>query len=214
MIIRSAEFIGSYVELKKCPKSNLPEYAFIGRSNVGKSSLINMLVNKKGLAKTSSTPGKTQTINFFVINKDWHLVDVPGIGYAKTSKTIRKTWQPMVSNFLNKRSNLVYTFYLVDSRLSPQKIDVAFMQYMAVKEIPFIIVFTKIDKLGTTKREEAISSYKNILLETWEELPPIIISSSAEQIGKEDILSLIEENNKAYNEFIQTNNIDQTNNEQ
>lgn len=204
MIIKTAEFCGSFTELKKCPQSTLPEYAFIGRSNVGKSSLINMLVNRKGLAKTSSTPGKTQTMNFFMINQDWYLVDLPGIGYAKTSKKLKAGWQQMIENYLTKRNSLMAVFYLVDIRLKPQKIDLEFMTYMGYEGIPFVIAFTKADKLGSQKQQAAVEAYKAKLLEEWEELPDVILTSAEKTTGKEEIHSFIASNNKAYADFIQT----------
>jgi len=197
MKIKSAEFVISNTEVFKCPKDNLPEYAFIGRSNVGKSSLINMLTNHKHLAKISGKPGKTQLINHFIINENWFLVDLPGYGYAKVSKDKRKTFQEFIKDYFNKRKQLVCSFILVDSRHEPQKIDLEFMAHLGENGIPFCIVFTKTDKLNKSTLPKNIKNYKKVLLETWEELPPYFISSSTNKAGKEEILDYIDQVNKS-----------------
>ena len=196
MKIESAKFIISNTDVSKCPKENLSEYAFIGRSNVGKSSLINMLTNHKSLAKISGKPGKTQLINHFIINDEWFLVDLPGYGYAKVSKDKRRTFQQFIKDYFNKRKQLVCSFILVDSRHEPQKIDLAFMEYLGENGIPFAIVFTKTDKLNKSTLPKNIAAYKKILLETWEELPPYFISSSTNKTGRDDILKYIDDINK------------------
>jgi GTP-binding protein len=198
MEIKTAVYLQSEADWRKCPAPNMPEYAFIGRSNVGKSSLINMLVNNKNLAKTSSKPGKTQTINHFIINKNWYLVDLPGYGFAKTSKTNREKWQKMISEYLLHRENLQVVFELVDSRLEPQQIDVDFINKLGESGIPFVIVFTKADKISTSKAMSNIQKMKNRLCETWEELPLMIKSSSLSRLGKDQILDYIEEINQQF----------------
>lgn len=198
MLIKSAEFIISNTDIDKCPPPTKAEYAFIGRSNVGKSSLINMLTSKKSLAKTSSTPGKTQLINHFLINDEWYLVDLPGYGYAKSSKKNRAQWDQFIRKYLNQRSNLIYTFVLLDSRLKPQKIDLEFMEMLGVKGIPFVMVFTKLDKLSSSAANKNLVTYKKEMLKAWEALPPIIQSSSTTAMGKDEILNLIEETNKDF----------------
>jgi GTP-binding protein len=197
MKIKSAEFVISNTDVSKCPKENLPEYAFIGRSNVGKSSLINMLTNHKTLAKISGKPGKTQLINHFLINKNWFLVDLPGYGYAKVSKDKRKTFQSFIKDYFKKRTQLVCSFVLVDSRHEPQRIDLEFMEYLGGNGIPFCIVFTKSDKLNKSTLPKNIDKYKKIMLESWEELPPYFISSSTNKAGKEEILEYIDKVNKS-----------------
>lgn len=174
-----------------CPERMIPEYAFIGRSNVGKSSLINHMTNRKKLAKTSGTPGKTQLINHFIINEQWFLVDLPGYGWAQTSKTNKAAWKKMIDEYLRERPNLASVFVLVDIRHEPQKIDLEFIQWLGEEGIPFSIVFTKADKLGKTQIQSNVASYKKQLKETWEELPPTFITSSAEKIGGEEILDFI-----------------------
>ena len=196
MQIKSAEFVVSNSDVTKCPKNNLPEYAFIGRSNVGKSSLINMLVNRKNLAKTSGKPGKTQLINHFIINSNWYLVDLPGYGYAKVSKSAKKTFQKFITAYFSKREQLVSAFVLVDIRHEPQNIDLDFMQWLGENMIPFSIIFTKADKLKPKAIERHIETYRNILLETWEEIPNYFITSSSKGIGKDDVLDYIENLNK------------------
>ena len=197
MEIKQATFVVSNTQVAKCPTHKLPEYAFIGRSNVGKSSLINMLTNHKGLAKTSSKPGKTQLINHFLINKEWYLVDLPGYGYAKVSKQSKKTFQQFITNYFKKRRELVSAFVLVDIRHEPQKIDLEFMQWLGENAIPFAIVFTKADKLTEKQIQEHVTSYSEILLQQWEEMPPYFITSSENRLGKEDLLSYIETINQS-----------------
>ena len=198
MEIKTAVYLQSEVDWRKCPAPVMPEYAFIGRSNVGKSSLINMLTNNRSLAKTSSKPGKTQTINHFLMNKSWYLVDLPGYGFAKTSKTNREKWQKMISDYLLHRENLQLVFELVDSRLEPQQIDVDFINNLGENGIPFAIVFTKADKISSGKAMSNIQKMKNRLLETWESLPPMIKTSSLSGLGKDKILSYIDEINQQY----------------
>lgn len=197
MEIKQATFVVSNTQVAKCPTHKLPEYAFIGRSNVGKSSLINMLTNHKGLAKTSSKPGKTQLINHFLINKEWYLVDLPGYGYAKVSKQSKKTFQQFITDYFKKRRELVCAFVLVDIRHEPQKIDLEFMQWLGENAIPFAIVFTKADKLTEKQIQENVASYSEILLQQWEEMPPYFITSSENRMGKEDLLSYIETINQS-----------------
>ena len=197
MEIKQATFVVSNTQVAKCPTHKLPEYAFIGRSNVGKSSLINMLTNHKGLAKTSSKPGKTQLINHFLINKEWYLVDLPGYGYAKVSKQSKKTFQQFITDYFKKRRELINAFVLVDIRHEPQKIDLEFMQWLGENAIPFAIVFTKADKLTEKQIQEHVTSYSEILLQQWEEMPPYFITSSENRLGKEDLLSYIETINQS-----------------
>ena len=191
MKIKSAEFIMSNSNFTKAPKDRIPEYAFIGRSNVGKSSLINMLMGRKDLAKTSGKPGKTQLINHFKINDKWFLVDLPGYGYAKISKKKRTIFQYFIENYFKEREQLVCTFVLIDSRHDPQKIDLDFMKFLGKNQIPFCIVFTKADKLGSSKLNKQIVSYKKKLLNTWETLPTSFITSSSSGLGKDDFLNFI-----------------------
>ncbi|WP_370477028.1 ribosome biogenesis GTP-binding protein YihA/YsxC [Tamlana flava] len=195
MKIKTAEFVVSNSDVAKCPNSRLPEYAFIGRSNVGKSSLINMLTGRKSLAKTSGKPGKTQLINHFLINKNWHLVDLPGYGYAKASKTSKKVFQKFITQYFSLREQLVTAFVLVDIRHEPQTIDLEFMQWLGENGIPFSIIFTKADKLKPKAIERHIEQYKTILLETWEEMPHYFITSSTKTIGQEELLGYIDELN-------------------
>lgn len=202
MLIKTAEYLQSEADWRKCPSPNLPEYAFIGRSNVGKSSLINMLVNNKSLAKTSSKPGKTQTINHFLINKNWYLVDLPGYGFAKISKTTREKWQKMISDYLLFRENLQVVFVLVDARLEPQQIDIDFINNLGEKGIPFAIIFTKTDKNSSGKTMSNMQKMKNVLAETWEELPLMLKSSAISGAGKEEILNFIEVINQQYHSNI------------
>jgi len=192
MVINEAEFVISQTDYKKCPDPVIPEYAFIGRSNVGKSSLINMITNHKGLAKTSSTPGKTQLINHFIINKAWYLVDLPGYGYAKVSKTNKATWDKMIRDYLKYRTNLMYVFVLIDVRLSAQKNDLEFIHWLGENEIPFVLVFTKADKLSAEKVNLSIESYRKKLTETWEELMPMFVSSAEKKLGRDEILEFID----------------------
>ena len=200
MKIKSAEFVMSNQDVAKCPKNSLPEYAFIGRSNVGKSSLINMLTNRKSLAKTSGRPGKTQLINHFIINKNWYLVDLPGYGYARVSKTTKKVFQKFITAYFEKRKQLVSAFVLVDIRHKPQPIDLEFMQWLGENMIPFSIIFTKADKLKPNALEKHIEDYKNVLLETWEDMPNYFITSSSKKIGQEDLLGYIDAVNQDLNQ--------------
>lgn len=199
MHIKSAVFTVSNTSPDKCPKGDLPEYAFIGRSNVGKSSLINMITGVKGLAKISATPGKTRLINHFLINEEWYLVDLPGFGYARTSKSNLKEFASIITSYLTKRKTLISTFILIDSRHEPQAIDLDFINWMGAKQLPFCIVFTKTDKLKINELNRNIEGFKRALLETWEELPPIIISSSVKKTGKDDILNYIHQTNEDLN---------------
>jgi GTP-binding protein len=199
MQIKNAQFLASNTTYQLCPKDDKAEYAFIGRSNVGKSSLINMLVNHQGLAKTSSKPGKTQLINHFLINdknNPWYLVDLPGYGYAKTSKSSAEKWSKFTLDYLKKRSNLLCVFVLIDSRLEPQKIDLEFMAWLAENQLAFCMVFTKTDKLNKVVLVKNLAHYKKILLQDWEELPEIFITSAELKQGREEILAYIEETNK------------------
>lgn len=191
MKINLAEFVISNTDVSKCPQDRLPEYAFIGRSNVGKSSLINALTDQKDLAKTSAKPGKTQLINHFLINKNWFLVDLPGYGYAKVSREKRDTFQKFITDYFLKREQLLCTFVLIDSRLEPQKIDLEFLNFLGYNGIPFCIIFTKSDKLGSTTLQKNIKLYESKLLEQWETLPTCFISSAMTKTGKEEILDFI-----------------------
>mgnify|MGYP006206896031 CR=1 FL=1 len=193
MIIKTAEFVVSNDTVSKCPTDNKAEYAFIGRSNVGKSSLINMIVGNKKLAKTSGRPGKTQLINHFIIDEKWYLVDLPGYGFAKVSKEKRKEFEKMIFDYLIHRENLTCLFVLVDIRLKPQAVDIEFMSRMVEDEIPFYIVFTKADKLSQKQVNESVDVYKNFLLEMWDELPPLFITSAEKHVGREEILKSIDE---------------------
>ncbi|NJB36088.1 ribosome biogenesis GTP-binding protein YihA/YsxC [Croceivirga sp. JEA036] len=196
MKITSAEFVMSNSDVTKCPKEPIPEYAFIGRSNVGKSSLINMLVERKSLAKTSGRPGKTQLINHFKINKNWFLVDLPGYGYARVSKKEKKTFQKYITEYFLKRKQLVCAFVLVDIRHDPQPIDLEFMEWLGINGIPFAIIFTKADKLKPGAINSHVTRYLNSLLEqAWEEAPPHFVTSSSNYTGKEELLAFIDEIN-------------------
>ena len=193
MFVKSARFVISNTDIEKCPKNNLPEYAFIGRSNVGKSSLINSISNKKGLAKTSSKPGKTQLINHYLINNKWYLVDLPGYGYAKTSKTKKRIFQSFITTYFSKRKQLINAFLLIDIRHEPQQIDINFMRWLGNNHIPFSIIFTKSDKLKTHALNEKLNNYKQIMIhEVWESLPPIFVTSSLKNKGGDDILNYID----------------------
>ena len=196
MLIKSAEFIISNTDFRKCPQDGKPEYAFIGRSNVGKSSLINMLTNRKGLAMTSSTPGKTLLINHFLINDAWYLVDLPGYGYARRGKEGREKSRALIEDYILGREEMSNLFVLIDSRHEPQQIDLEFMEWLGENGVPFGIVFTKADKLGSGRLQLNISSYKDKLLESWEELPPIFVTSSEKGEGREELLDYIEKINK------------------
>ena len=199
MLIKTAEFVISNSEVEKCPKDLLPEYAFIGRSNVGKSSLINMLADRKSLAKTSGKPGKTQLINHFIINKKWFLVDLPGYGFAKVSKSAKQKFQQFITNYFEKRQQLVSAFVLIDIRHEPQKIDLEFMEYLGISQIPFSIIFTKADKLKPSAINRHIEVYNNELLKTWEELPKYFVTSSTKSLGRDEVLQFIEETNLQIN---------------
>ena len=197
MVITSAEFVISNSRVNKCPTTGLPEYAFIGRSNVGKSSLINMLTGRKGLAMTSQKPGKTQLINHFLINKDWYLVDLPGYGYARLSRDGRDGLRKMIEDYILERTGLVCLFVLLDSRLEPQRIDLEFIEWLGEEGIPFALVFTKADKLSKGKLAANIAAYKERLLQQWEELPPLFITSSEARMGRDELLSYIDGINKS-----------------
>lgn len=197
MNIKSAQFVISNTDIKLCPTDGKPEYAFIGRSNVGKSSLINMLVDKKDMAKTSGKPGKTQLINHFIINDNWYLVDLPGYGYAKASKTSRSTWQKFISDYLTKRETLINIFVLLDSRLPPQKIDIEFMGWCGENGLPFSMVFTKIDKLSSSALQKNLAAYKKEMLKMWEVMPPSFTTSSESKFGREKLLNYIQSINES-----------------
>ncbi len=198
MEITTARYVATYVDVNKCPETFMPEYALIGRSNVGKSSLINYMTNQKGLAKVSGTPGKTQTINFFVINDTWHLVDLPGYGYATVSQSKRKTWSGMIKNYIIHRKQLQYVFVLVDSRIKPQKLDIDFINWLGENTIPFIVVFTKADKPARTETYANIEEFKEALKETWDELPDMFVTSAEKRTGAELLLAFINAANKEY----------------
>lgn len=195
MVIKSAEFVISNSRVEKCPTTGLPEYAFIGRSNVGKSSLINMLTARKGLAMTSQKPGKTQLINHFIINDAWYLVDLPGYGYARLGKDSRDSLRRMIEDYVLERKELVLLFVLLDCRHDPQKIDLEFIQWLGEEGVPFALVFTKADKLSKGRLAANVEAYKTKLREEWEELPPIFVTSSEERIGRDELLGYIEEIN-------------------
>lgn len=193
MIIRSATFISSITNIKSAPDTGLPEFAFIGRSNVGKSSLVNMLVGRKNLAKTSARPGKTQTINHFLINDTWYLVDLPGYGYAAVGRKASKSWPQMISSYLVERKTLANTFVLIDCRLTPQAIDREFITWAGESRIPFSIVFTKVDKLSRGALDKSIEKWSEVLRSNWSELPPMFVTSSLTKAGKEEILGYVEQ---------------------
>lgn len=197
MEIKTATFVVSNSDYRKCPDTGLPEYAFIGRSNVGKSSLINMLTNNRNLAKTSVKPGKTQLINHFLINDQWYLVDLPGYGYARTSKSNRSQWQKMIVDYMLKREQLINTFVLVDSRILPQAIDLEFIQFLGEHQVPLSIVFTKIDKQKQRELAQNLNTYKQTLSEQWDPLPEIFLTSSVNKYGKEALLDRIDEINRS-----------------
>ena len=198
MIIKSATFVCSNTQISKLPPPVKPEYAFIGRSNVGKSSLINMLVNKRGLAKTSQTPGKTQLINHFIINDNWYIVDLPGYGYAKISKSKKEDWDKFIRNYLNKRESLQCVMVLIDSRLEPQKIDLQFCSMLGEKGLPFTLIFTKADKQSTIKTDQHVSLFRKALLESFEEVPDIFITSAENMLGKDEVLNFIDGINRGF----------------
>ncbi|PIF05398.1 MAG: YihA family ribosome biogenesis GTP-binding protein [Draconibacterium sp.] len=197
MEIKEARFIVSNTDIKKCPAPNLPEYAFIGRSNVGKSSLINKITNKKSLAKTSGKPGKTRLINHFLINNEWYLVDLPGYGYAKVPLAEKRKWEQMIRNYILHRENLYCLFVLIDSRHKPQQVDMEFMEWLGLSEIPFSIIFTKTDKLKPEELKKRLENYEKKMFEKWEIMPGYFISSAESGAGKEEILNFIEEVNRS-----------------
>ena len=197
MEIKKAEFTLSAPMVSMCPQDNKPEYAFIGRSNVGKSSLINMLTNNKKLAKTSATPGKTLLINHFIINNEWYLVDLPGYGFAKRSKKEIAKLDQMINGYILQRQQLVNVFLLVDVRLEPQNVDLDFINFLGTSSVPFAIVFTKADKLSATKVHQNVEAYKKVLSETWEELPPMFVTSSEKKQGREEVLDYIDQINRS-----------------
>ncbi len=197
MTIKKSEFSISSATISQCPKDNKAEYAFIGRSNVGKSSLINMLCNHKGLAKTSATPGKTLLINHFIINNEWYLVDLPGYGFAKRSKSVQKKLDQMISSYILQRRQLVNTFVLIDIRHDPMKIDTDFINWLGESGIPFAIIFTKADKLGAVKARQNAAAWMNTLKEQWEELPPHFITSAEKKTGRDEVLDYIDSINKS-----------------
>lgn len=203
MVIKSAEFVKSSGKWQDCPEPDIPEYAFIGRSNVGKSSLINAMMNRKDLAKTSQTPGKTQLINHFFVNEEWYLTDLPGYGYARVSKVQRKDFEKLITNYILNRKNLVNLFVLIDVRHTPQKIDIEFIEWCGENGIPFSIIFTKSDKLKPNAVLKNVENYKDELLKTWEGLPEIYITSAEKKEGTEAILSFIAKTN----EFLKNNNV-------
>lgn len=196
--ITDVKFLKSCKQADDFPKRFIPEYAFVGRSNVGKSSLINMLVNRKGIAKTSSTPGKTQLINFFLVDDAWYLTDLPGYGYAKRSKKERQAWDKMISNYLLNRRTLINIFLLIDIRHKPQELDTRFMKNLAINQLPFTLVFTKSDKLKPEELKRNLEHYRNTLSIEWEELPPQVISSAVNGTGREELLETIRANNKLF----------------
>ena len=200
MIIKSAKFVISNTDVQKCPAGNLPEYAFIGRSNVGKSSLINMLSNRKGLAITSSTPGKTLLINHFLINEEWYLVDLPGYGFAQRGMAQREQLKQIIESYILEREQLVCLFVLLDCRHEAQKIDLEFMEWLGENGVPFSIIFTKTDKISKGRLKQNLQAYQAKMLETWEELPPMFVSSSEKKEGREEILDYIEEINNSLTE--------------
>lgn len=203
MVIKTATFVKSSGKWQECPEPDMPEYAFIGRSNVGKSSLINAMMNHKDLAKTSGTPGKTQLINHFLVNENWYLTDLPGYGYAKVSKVIRKDFEKLITNYILNRKNLVNLFVLVDSRHSPQKIDLEFIQWCGESGVPFSIVFTKVDKLKPSIAIKNVEAYKNELLKTWADLPEMYVTSAEKKEGCDEILNFIQ----TTNEFLENNSV-------
>ena len=198
MEIKSAKFVISNTDISKCPAPTMPEYAFIGRSNVGKSSLINMLVSRKDLAKTSGKPGKTQLINHFLINDLWYLVDLPGYGYAKVPKASRNNFEQFITNYILERKNLMCLFVLLDARLPPQKIDLEFMEWLGENQISFVMVFTKIDKLSKKQFHDNIENYKKEMGEIWDELPQLFFTSAEKKLGKNELLKFIADANKLF----------------
>lgn len=203
MIIKTADYTSSYVDWKDCPETDLPEYAFIGRSNVGKSSLINMLTGRNKLAKVSNTPGKTQCINFFLINDNWNLVDLPGYGFAKVTKKSRDKWMDATKAYMRNRKNLVFVFQLIDGRIPPQKIDTDFIEWMAENGVPFVIAYTKNDK--QVKNQANIKAFEKVLLENFEELPISFITSAEKGLGRDDILGFIDQMNDEFSKNLKSN---------
>ena len=191
-VVKKAEFIQSSANVSQCPKPDKPEFAFIGRSNVGKSSLINMLCQRKGLAKTSGSPGKTRLINHFLINDAWYLVDLPGYGYAKVSKKDRASFMKLIYSYFEQRENLVNAFVLIDSRHEPQKNDLEFMEWLGLRHIPFAMIFTKIDKLSSSELRKNTEAYKKEMLKGWESLPPIFMTSSEHRLGRNEVLDYVD----------------------
>ena len=200
--MQPASYVMSAIERKGCPREKIPEYAFVGRSNVGKSSLINMLTGVKGLARTSATPGKTRLLNFYSVEDLWYLVDLPGYGFAKISKTEREKWERMIHDYILHRKSLMYTFVLIDSRLEPQKSDLAFINWLGNHQLPFCLMFTKADKLSRNKLQSNVAVFRKELEKEWEELPPVFISSSVAGQGKAEILEFIRINNQEYGSLI------------
>lgn len=198
MMVREVKYVSGAVSVDKCPPQNFPEYAFCGRSNVGKSSMINMLTGTKALARTSSTPGKTRIINHFLVNNQWYLVDLPGYGFARSSKTNREAWRRMINDYLENRKNLVSVFLLVDSRLAPQALDIQFMELLASLHKAFAVLFTKTDKLSKNQLRTNVSSYLKYLEQAWETPPPIILTSAITRLGRDNVLNYIETGNAMY----------------
>ncbi len=199
MIIKSAEFIKSASNWKDCPPGDLPEYAFLGRSNVGKSSLINMVTRHGKLAKTSATPGKTRLINHFLINSSWYLADLPGYGFAKVPVAVKKKWEKVIQTYLLKRRNLLCSFILIDSRHEPLRNDIVFLEWFGTNQLPFCLVFTKADKLSESRLQKHLETYKKTLSEQWDPLPPYILSSGKTGRGRDEILGMITDCNKSFN---------------
>jgi GTP-binding protein len=204
MLIKETEFVKSSQKLSECPKPNYPEYAFFGRSNVGKSSLINMITGKKSLAKTSSTPGKTRLINHFLINNAWSLADLPGFGFAKVSKSSREKWEKMIRSYLRKRSSLICLFFLIDVRHKPLANDLEYLKWLGENQIPFAIVFTKSDKLTLNQLNASVTEYKKTLSKEWDPLPTIFVTSSEKKQGRDELLLFIDKSNEQYGSLIYT----------
>ncbi len=200
MEIHHSEYIGSYPSESKCPKSRIPEYAFIGRSNVGKSSLINLLTGRKALARVSKKPGKTQLLNFFLIDKAWHLVDLPGYGYAHRSKSTRRKWEKMIQGYLKNRNSLACAFVLIDANIPPQIIDLEFVNWMGLVQVPFVIIYTKTDRLKPVELEENITRFRQALLQSWNEVPREFVTSSVKKQGRDEVLAFIEKLNQSIQE--------------
>ena len=207
IIIKKAEFAACNVDVRKCQRASIPEYVFIGRSNVGKSTLINLVTNNGSLARISSKPGKTQTINHYLVNESWYLVDLPGYGFAKAGKDMRKRWNKMIIDYLLKRENLACVFLLLDSRLEPQANDVRLMGFLAQKRIPFVMVFTKIDKLSSSAFNKNLLHYKREMLKTWESLPDIFVTSAVTRLGREQLLTFIEATNGVFAQYMKNRKV-------